>query len=173
MKSGDVITHNQLKLYNNYNHFVVAGVLIVFGLLMLWGIPTFPRNLFMSLMFFSLAYVGYRTLKTSKPILISKKEICLGKMVNGYKTTKIDGDSIESIELIHEVKTEFRAAEIYTGGDVEVHSNYYQIYLKDNSYIRFDNLYDRQLQNDLKHFCLDNNIEITLDVKKIIKGNND
>ncbi|WP_321344470.1 hypothetical protein [uncultured Draconibacterium sp.] len=171
MKRNNSITHHQLKFYNNYKHFTVAGVLVVFGLLMLLGISTFPKNLLLSLLFFSLAYLGYQTLKTTKPISIFKNYICLGKMVNGYKKNNINASSIESIDLVHEIKTEFRSADAFMGGDVDVHSNYYQIKLKDNSYIRFENLYDKQLQNDLKLRCLDNSIELNLDVKKIIKEN--
>ncbi len=92
-------------------------------------------------------------------------------MVNGYKKNNINASSIESIDLVHEIKTEFRPAAAFMGGDVDVHSNYYQIKLKDNSHIRFDDLYDKQLQNDLKLWCLDNSIVLNLDVKKIIKEN--
>lgn len=173
MNRNNSITYHQLKLYNNYKHITVAGVLVVFGLLMLLGIPTFPKNLLLSLLFFLFAYIGYQTLKTTKPVSISKYDICLGKMVNGYKKTNIIASSIISIDLVHEIKTEFRPAAAYTGGDVDVHSNYYQIKLKDNSYIQFDNLYDKQLQSDLKPWCKDNNIELNLDVKKIIKENDD
>lgn len=169
MNRDNLKTYHQLKLYNNYNHINVAGILIVFGFLMLFGIPTFPKNLLLSLMFFSLAYIAYNTIKTTKPILISKNYICLGKMVNGYKKTKINANFIVSIDLVYEIKTEFRPTAAFIGGDVDVHSNYYQIKLKNNSYIRFDNLYDKQLQDDLKHWCQDNNIELNLDVKKIIK----
>nr|WP_319571588.1 hypothetical protein [uncultured Draconibacterium sp.] len=171
MKRNNSITYHQLKFYNNYKHFTVAGVLVVFGLLMLLGISTFPKNLLLSLLFFSFAYLGYRTLKTTKPISIFKNYICLGKMVNGYKKNNINASSIESIDLVHEIKTEFRPAAAFIGGDVDVHSNYYQIKLKDNSHIRFDDLYDKQLQNDLKLWCLDNSIVLNLDVKKIIKEN--
>ncbi len=166
-------TYHQLKLYNNYKHISVAGVLIVFGLLMLLGIPTFPKNLLLSLLFFLFAYLSYHTLKTTKPISIFKNYICLGKMVNGYKKNNISASSIESIELVHEIKTEFRPAAAFIGGDVDVHSDYYQIKLKSNNYIQFDDLYDKQLQNDLKLWCQDNNIKSNLEVKKIIKESDD
>lgn len=166
-------TYHQLKLYNNNKHFTVAGVLIIFGLLMLLGIPTFPKNILLSLLFFLLAYIGYQSLKTTKPISISRYDICLGRMVNGYKKTIINANFIISIDLVYEIKTEFRTAAAYIGGDVDVHSNYYQIKLKDNSQLRFDDLYDEQLQNGLKEWCMENNIKLNLDVKKIIKENDD
>ena len=166
-------TYHQLKLYNNYKHIIVAGVFIVFGLLVLLGIPTFPKNLLLSILFFSLAYLGYQTLKTTRPITIFKNHIYLGRMVSGYKKNNISASSIENIDLVHEIKTEFRPAAAFIGGDVDVHSNYYQIKLKNNNYIRFDDLYDKQLHNDLKLWCLDNNIKLNLDVKKIIKENDD
>lgn len=173
MKRNNSITYHQLKFYNNYKHITVAGVFVVFGLIMLSGISTFPKNLLLSLLFFSLAYVGYQTLKTTKPISIFKNYICLGKMVDGYKKNNINASSIESIDLVHEIKTEFRPAATFIGGDVDVHSDYYQIKLRNNNYIRFDDLYDKQLQNDLRVWCLDNNIKLDLDVKKIIKENDD
>lgn len=166
-------TYHQRKFYNNYKHITIAGILVVFGLLMLLGIPTFPKNLLLSLLFFSLAYAGFLTLKTTKPISIFKNYICLGKMVNGYKKNNINASSIESIDLVHEIKTEFRPAAAFIGGDVDVHSNYFQIKLKNNTEIRFDDLYDKQLQNDLKLWCQDNKIELNLDSKKIIKENDD
>ena len=173
MNRSSTKTYHKLKLYNNYRHINVAGVLIILGLLMLFGIPSFPKNLLLSLLFLLLAFISYQTLKTTKPILIYRNYICLGKMVNGYKKTNINADLIVSIDLIYEIKTEFRPAAAFIGGDVDVHSNYYQIKLKNNSHIRFDNLYDKQLQDDLKHWCQDNNIELNLDVKKTIKENND
>ena len=94
-------------------------------------------------------------------------------MVNGYRKNNISASSIESIDLIHEIKTEFRPAAAFIGGDVDVHSNYYQIKLRNNNHIRFDDLYDKQLQNDLRLWCRDNNIKLDLDVKKIIKENDD
>ncbi|KJF42929.1 hypothetical protein [Draconibacterium sediminis] len=166
-------TYHQLKYYNNYNHLTVAGVLVVFGLLMLVGISTFPKNLVLALLFFTLAYLGYQTLKTTKPISIDRNNICLGKMVNGFKQTNINANSIDSIELVYEIKTEFSVAAAYIGGEVDKHSDYYQIKLKDNSLIRFDNLYDKQLQNDLKLWCRYNNVAVNLNVRKIIKENDD
>lgn len=94
-------------------------------------------------------------------------------MVNGFKQTNINANSIDSIELVYEIKTEFSVAAAYIGGEVDKHSDYYQIKLKDNSLIRFDNLYDKQLQNDLKLWCRYNNVAVNLNVRKIIKENDD
>lgn len=166
-------THHQLKFYKNYNHINVSGVLVVFGLLTFFGIPAFPKNLLVSLLFFLGAITSYKLLKTTKPIFIHKDHICLGKMVNGYKETDINAKAIASIDLVYEVKTEFRAVAALNGGDEDVHSNYFQIKLKNNNHIRFDNQYDKQLQDDLKQWCEKNNIEINLDVKKVIQEDDD
>lgn len=173
MNSVNSKTYHQLKLYKSYNHINVSGVLVIIGLFMLFGISTFPKNLLVSLLFLLLAFTSYNILKTTKPINIHRNHICLGKMVNGYKKTNILANTIASIKLVYEIKTEFRPAAALVGGDVDVHSNYFQINLKNNSHIRFDNLYDKQLQDDLRHWCRENNIELNLDVKKLINENDD
>ncbi len=166
-------TYHQLKLYKSNSHYTVAGVFVVLGLLMLFGIPSFPKNLFISLSFFTLAYISFCILKTSRPITLTKNSICLGKGVNGYKTKFISAVTIERIELIYEINTKFSPVAMYTGGDVDIHSNYFHIKLKDNSKVKFDNRYEKQLEEDLKLWCKENNIVLDLDVKKIIKENND
>lgn len=166
-------TYHQLKIYKNYKHITIAGVFVVFGLLMLLGITTFPKNFLLSLLFFLLAYFSYRILNSTRPISIFRNHICLGKMVNSYKVTNINVSSIVNINLVHEIKTESRTAAALIGKKVDIHSNYYQITLKDSNKIRFNNIYDKQLQSDLKFWCHDNNIELNLDVKKIIKEKDD
>ena len=173
MNKSNVKIFHQLKLYNNYNHIIIAGVLVIFGFLMLIGISVLTKRLLLSAIFFALAYLSYQTFKSTKPIIVDRKNIYLGKMVNGFKKTCINSDSIERIDLVHEIKTEFRPVAAVVGGDVDVHSNYYLIKLKDNRQIQFDNLYDEKLQNELKQWCLNNNIELDLDVKKRIKKNDD
>ncbi|RIJ47712.1 hypothetical protein D1614_14125 [Maribellus luteus] len=167
MNTKDRRIHHQLKLYNNYNHITVTGVLVVFGFLMLIGIPVFPKNLILSLLFFCLAFIAHKNLKTTKPVSITKNSISLGKMVNGYAKTTIDSKSINRIDLVDETKIEFRSAAKFSGGEVKIYSNYYLFHLKDKSEIRFDNLYDKQLQVDLMDWCRNNSIEFNQYERKI------
>ena len=164
----DTKTHQQLNIYKSYNHSTTAGVLTVVGFLMLFGISTFPKNLLTSLVFFGFAYMSYKVLRTTKPIIISDKSISLGKMVNGYKETNMGSESIKKIELVSETKTEFRPARTHDGGDIELFSNYYRFILMDESEIRFDNVYDDQLKTDIKSWCQNNDIDLNLEIKEVI-----
>jgi len=160
--------HHQLDKYKSYTHSTVAGVLIVIGIVMLIGISSFPKNLIFSILFFGFAFISYKRLKTTKSITIQNRSISLGKFVSGYKTQDIDITTINSIELIHETKGDFSPnMAMATGdGDIEIHSNYYLFYLKNDKVIKFDNLYDDKFQVNLKEWCLKNGIEINLEVKK-------
>lgn len=165
--------YHQLKENSNKNHINIAMVLAVLGIVMLFAIQPFPLNLLISVLFFSLAIITYQSLKTSKSIALYKEHISLGKVVNGYKASNIKANSIARIELVNEIKTEFRAAAAYTGGDVEVHSHYYQIHMKDDEVIQFDNLYHKELQNALRGWCRNNKVELNLNVRKMIKESDD
>lgn len=163
MKS--VKTHQRLKKYESYTHLNIAGVLLILAIIMMIGVSSFPKNLILSLGLLGLAIGSYKILKTSKPVIISDKSICLGKMVNGFKKTIIKVEDIIKVELVFESLKEFRPAAKYTGGNVEVNSNYYRFILNDKSVIRFDNLYDEQLQSDLKDWCHNYTIDLDLEVK--------
>ena len=160
--------HHRLKKYENYTHLNISGVLLVIAILMLIGISSFPKNLLLSLGFMGLAIMSYKILKTTKPITFSDTSISLGKKVNGFKRDIIKIDDIVKIQLVSESLTEFQPAAKYSGGDVTVISNYYRIILKDKSVIKFDNLYDEQMQSDLKDWCHNNTIDLDLDVKIVI-----
>ncbi len=158
------------KRYKDYKHLNVSGVIMVLGIVMFLVIKDFPKNLLLFLALSGLAVFSYKKLKTEKPVTFSESSICLGKMVNGFENTYIELKDILRIELVSETKTETHSKAIYTNGEINVFSNYYCIYLKNNQEIKFDNLYDDQMKTYVGEWCDKNKIDANLDVKKVIKS---
>lgn len=152
--------YHQLKQFKNYNYVAAAGVFTVLGFVMPIGIPVFPKNLFVSVLFFVLAYMSNKHLKTTKPIILSRNSIALGKMVHGFKTTTIEAKSIESIDLVYMI-TKGTISRI--GDEIDIHSNYYKLNLLDKSEIRFENQYDKKFQEDLEEWCENNHVRFNLE----------
>ena len=158
--------------YKTNTHYTVAGVLVFIGVIIIWGVPSFPKNIIVPLIFFSLAIISFKILKTSKSISIDDRSISLGKFVGGFKKMGVDSSFINSIELIHEIKGDFSPNMAMATGDgnIEVHSKYYLINLIGTKSIKFDNLYDDQLQVDLKDFCNKNSIESNFEIIRNISN---
>jgi len=165
--------YHQLDKYKNNNHATIAGVFVVIGLLMLFGISSSPKNIIIGSLCGVLAILTFQKLKTTKPIIISNKSICLGKFVNGYNIQVIEPSTLKSIELVSTTKDEYNPKMAMATGDgnIKIYEYYYLLTLKDYRSIKFDDLYDKELQNDLKNWCQNNDVEIDLEVKKIIKKN--
>lgn len=160
--------YHRLKENENYIHFIVSGFLIIIGIVSLFGISKSPNDILVSLVFTIIAVVSYNLIKTTKPVTIEDKKIILGKMVAGYKSTHLAASDISKIELVNENKMEDHPKALYTEGVVEKYSNYYLIYLKNNKELKFDNLYDNQLQKHLLEWCQINKVEIDLNGHKTI-----
>ena len=101
------------------------------------------------------------------------ESICLGKFVKGYNIQVIESSTLKSIELVSTTKDEYNPKMAMATGDgnIKIYEYYYLLTLKDYRSIKFDDLYDKELQNDLKNWCQNNDVEIDLEVKKIIKEN--
>lgn len=160
--------YHKLKEDENYTHAIVPGFMIILGIVCFLGISDSPKNYLMFFIFCSLAVFSHKLLKTTKPITIKANSICLGKMVVGYKPKRITASDIYKIELVDEKITKDYPKAWLSGGVAHVYSSYFLIYLKDNKELKFDNVYDKELQDYLKEWCLANKVEVDFEVKKII-----
>ena len=159
---------HKLKELENDHHVIVAGFMVVLGLVFLLGISNFPKNILVFTVFCGLAVLAYRFVKTTKPITITANTICLGKGVVGFKRTCLAADDIRKIELVHEKKIEDQPVARYKSGVVQTDSNYYLIYLTKGETLKFDNSYDDKLKAHMQEWCKANEVEVDLAIDKTI-----